>query len=285
MTESVLIGPVAAPELHVMTFNVRRPVTQLSSRSPDRWETRRPAVGALLSAERPSVLGVQEAMPEQAAFLRRALGGGYHSIGRGRKADGSGEGCPILFDSERLELEGWTQQSLSDDPDTPGSTGWGNMIPRILVAAVFRDRETSARLLAINTHYDHLSRRSRLRSAERIRSLVAAQSLPAIVTGDLNTGEGTAPIDALLGVPTGAERPVLADAWSVAAERLTPEWGTFPNYREPRYDRKRIDWIATTPDVEVRRVGINARRSAGVWASDHLPVQAVLRLPAAGEAV
>lgn len=282
LTEPVLIGPTDAPDLHVMTFNLRRPVAQLSSRSPDRWETRRPAVGALLSAERPSLLGVQEAMPEQAAFLRRALGGAYHSIGRGRKADGTGEGCPILFDAERLELEGWTQQSLSDDPDTAGSTGWGNMIPRILVAAVFRDRATSARLLAVNTHFDHLSRRSRLRSAERIRSLIAAQSLPAIVTGDLNTGEGTAPIDALLGTPDGAAAPVLADAWSVADERLTPEWGTFPNYRSPRYDRKRIDWIATSPAIEVRRAGINTRRPAGVWASDHLPVQVILRLPGSG---
>ncbi|RWZ52995.1 endonuclease/exonuclease/phosphatase family protein [Labedella phragmitis] len=279
MTESVLIGPVAAPELHVMTFNVRRPVAQLSSRSPDRWETRRPAVGALLRAERPSLLGVQEAMPEQAAFLRRALGGGYHSVGRGRKSDGTGEGCPIIFDAERLDLEAWTQQSLSDSPDTPGSTSWGSLVPRILVGAVFRDRETSSRFLAVNTHFDHLSRRSRLRSAERIRSLVAAQGLPAIVTGDLNTGEHTAPIRALL-APEDDDTPTLEDAWSVAGERLTAEWGTFPNYRAPRHDRKRIDWIATSPRIEVVRAGINTRRPAGVWASDHLPVQAVLRIPA-----
>lgn len=280
MTEPLLIGPVDAPALHVMTFNVRRPVAQMSSRSPDRWETRRPAVGALVSSERPSILGVQEAMPEQAAFLRRALGGSYHSIGRGRKADGTGEGCPILFDAERLELEGWTQQSLSDDPDTPGSTGWGNFVPRILVAAIFRDRETAGSLLALNTHFDHLSRRSRVRSAERVRSLVGGQSLPAIVMGDLNTGEGSAPIRTLLDSPAGADGPVLADAWSLARERLTPEWGTFPNYREPRYDRKRIDWIATSPGIAVERAGINTRRPAGVWPSDHLPVQVVLRVPA-----
>jgi endonuclease/exonuclease/phosphatase family metal-dependent hydrolase len=278
MTESVLIGPVAAPELHVMTFNLRRPIRHLTGRSPDLWSARRPALGHLLRTERPTILGVQEAVPEQADFVKRVLGPTFHRVGHGRGRDGGGEGCPLFFDAERLDLLDSVQQALSDEPDSPGSTSWGNMVPRIVVRAEFRDRLTGARFAAINTHFDHLSRRSRVRSADRIREIVAQGDVPAIVTGDLNTGEGTAPIRALLAAgPDG--RPVLADAWSVARDRLTAEWGTFPNYREPRRDRKRIDWIATSPLIDVVRAGINTRRPAGVWASDHLPVQAVLRIP------
>ena len=72
---------------------------------------------------------------------------------------------------------------------------------------------------------------------------------------------------------------VLRDAWSVAGSRLTPEWGTHPDYRAPRMGASRIDWIAVTSGVEVRRAAINARRVDGEWPSDHLPVQVEIRIP------
>lgn len=276
-TGDPLIGPVPAPELHIMTFNVRRPVGRLAGRSPDRWDTREPALAALLAAERPTVLGTQEVIPTQSRAIRAALGPDYRRVGRGRGADGRGEGCPIFFDASRLELVDWSQTALSDHPDEPGSTTWGNMVPRILVSATFRDRSDSTRFRVLNTHFDHISRRSRVLSATLVRDLVAAEPLPAIVTGDLNTGEGSDPVDELLA------HGALRDAWVGATTRLTPEWGTFPNYREPRTERKRIDWIATTPEIEVVRVGMNAHRPGDVWPSDHLPVQAVVRIPAAGD--
>lgn len=273
LTDPVLIGPVAPPGLHVMTFNIRRPVRHFRSHSPDRWETRRPHLEQLLRTERPSILGVQEAMPQQAGFVRHALGARYRSVGHGRSADGRGEGCPLFYDPERLELLDWRQDALSPTPDVGGSTGWGNMVPRVMVWAEFRDRATSAHFLAVNTHFDHLARRSRVRSAEAVRALIAERGLPAVVTGDLNSGEGTSPLRTLL---AGG---VLLDAYSTARTRLTPEWGTFPNYGPPRLDRKRIDWIATTPSVTVVEAGINPHRYGGRWASDHLPVQAVLEFP------
>lgn len=272
MTDAALMGPASAPDLHVMSFNLRRRMTHVLD-NPDRWERRSPALAALLQSEQPALLGAQEAMPSQARFARSALGPTYRFVGRGRNADGEGEGCPLFYDSSRLELLEWSQLALSDDPTTAGSRSWGNVIPRILVRATFRDRQTSAQLLAINTHFDHLSRRSRVRSAEQIRSMVASQSLPAIVMGDLNSGNESLPLEELF------RDDQLRDAWLAATSRVTAEWGTFPNYRKPRYNRKRIDWIAVTPNVEVVRAGINSREFAGVWPSDHLPVQVVVRLP------
>lgn len=275
MTEPPLIGPTAAPDLHVMSFNVRRRMAITGPRRADHWERRAPALAALLTAERPHVLGAQEVLPDQDRFIRAALGGEYRRIGRGRNANGQGEGCPVYFDSTRLELLNWTQEALSDTPALPGSRTWGNLIPRMLVRANFRDSATGIDFLAINTHFDHLSRRSRVTAASTIRALVASQSRPAVVTGDLNSGVDTAPLTTLFADGT------LADTWGAARTRLTPEWGTFPNYREPRRDRKRIDWIAVSTGVDVDRIGINGTRPDGVWASDHLPVQAVLRFPGA----
>lgn len=269
-----LIGPTVPPEMQVMTFNIRRRM-DMTPRRADRWSWRVPAVRTLLHTERPTVLGVQEALPDQAAVLRDTFGDGYGAVGHGRRADGRGEGCPLFWDNTRLELITWDQVALSDHPDVPGSTSWGNMIPRMMVVATLSDRTTSARFLVINTHLDHLSQRSRLRSVAAIRQCALGQPLPAMVLGDLNAGAEAAAVRALFA--DGA----LRDAWRAAGEHVTPAWGTFPNYRPPHAGQRRIDWIAVTPDVDVVRTGINDRRFGGRWPSDHLPVQAVVRLPTA----
>lgn len=273
---SALIGPVAPPALHVMTFNIRRRLSPALRRA-DRWIDRREAVAALLQTERPHVLGVQEALSDQARDVHSALGPRYVALGHGRRRDGGGEACPLFFDADRLELESWRQIALSDRPDEPGSRSWGNRVPRIAVIAQLRDRETSEAFVVVNTHFDHLSRTARRRSAEALRRLVGEAARPSVVMGDLNTGEGTAPIQQLL------RDAFLRDAWAAARERVTPEWGTFPNYHEPRTSRKRIDWIFVTDDIEVDRVAINPSAPQGRWASDHLPVQAVLRILEGGE--
>lgn len=273
-----LIGPVPAPGLHVMSWNIRRRTVPFHPRRADRWQLRAPKAQLLLRTERPSLLGVQEALPDQARFIRDSLGGAYRFLGRGRGAQGDGEASPIFYDSDRLELLDWEQKALSATPHRPGSRSWGNIFPRTLVCATFRDRHTSIAFLALNTHLDHLSGGSRLRSAQMIRELASASSLPVVFTADANADHRSAAIDELL---RGA---ALADAWAAAAHHDTEEWGTFANYRQPRLHRRRIDWIMTSPQVGVERAAINAQRHQGGWPSDHLPVQAVLQLPQDGGA-
>ena len=272
MTDSPLIGPVAAPRLHVMSFNIRRRMPRLMPGSPDRWHRRRPLVQRLLGAELPTLLGVQEALPDQAGFVRHALGERYRSIGYGRNADRRGEGCPLFYDTDRVQLLDWSQTSLSDTPNEPGSSTWGNRVPRVLIDATFRDKFTSVEFRMLNTHFDHRSRLSRVRSAELVRARVAETSLPTIVTGDFNTSIGSLPFAAI------TENGTLVDSWDTAIERVSDAWGTFPDYRPPRLDRKRIDWILVTPSVSVGSTGINVTRFKDRWPSDHAPVQAVVTL-------
>lgn len=268
-----LIGPASPPDLHVMTFNVRRRLERLAWRSSDRWSVRRPRLAALLRLERPTVLGVQEALPDQASDVLEALGSSYRYVGHGRQPGPRGEGCPVYYDTERLELRDWRQVPLSERPDEPGSTSWGSVFPRIYVRATFRDRATSAEFVIVNTHLDAFSPRARLRGAQALHRLVTTESRPAVVLGDLNAGPSAPPWDAL------RFDGRLADAWTIADTRLTPEWATYNRYREPRPGR-RIDGILVTSELEVRAIGINAARFGGGWPSDHLPVQAVLRMPA-----
>jgi endonuclease/exonuclease/phosphatase family metal-dependent hydrolase len=274
VTDTPLIGPVAPPDIQVMTYNIRRRMTRLMPHSPDRWVRRRDLVQRLLEAEQPVILGVQEALPDQAGFVRHALGESYRSVGYGRNANKRGEGCPLFYDGDRVELLDWTQTALSSTPSVPGSTTWGNPTPRVAVAATFRGRASGVEFRAINTHFDQFSRRSRMHSVAELLRLVAETSLPTVVTGDFNTDDDSLPHELL--VNSG----VLADTWDTAKVHLTESWGSFANYGPPTLERKRIDWILATPTVSVLRVGINVTRYDGKWPSDHAPVQAVVNFGA-----
>ncbi|MET4782488.1 endonuclease/exonuclease/phosphatase family protein [Glaciihabitans sp. UYNi722] len=270
MASTALIGPVVAPNLHVMTFNIRRRMTNLNPRLVDRWEHRRPLLKEILETEQPALLGVQEALPDQASFVRHALGERYRSIGYGREVNRRGEGCPIFYDSTRLQLLDWRQTTLSETPDVAGSTTWGNRVPRVVVDATFRDIATGIEFQGVNTHFDNQSREARMRSSAEVRRIVSASSLPAIITGDFNTDVDSDPYDA---ITAGG---VMIDCWNLAEKRLTDAWGTFLNYRPPRHERKRIDWILVTPGVSVQKAGINVTRYERGWPSDHAPVQVVV---------
>jgi endonuclease/exonuclease/phosphatase family metal-dependent hydrolase len=263
-----LIGGTPAPGLHVMSYNVRRIIRGVRHGSPDFWPGRRELVGRLLRAESPSILGVQEAMASQATAISGMLPG-YKRIGHGRNADGRGEGCPVFYDPERVRLERWSQLALSPTPLRQGSRGWGNMVPRVALLADFVDRDTGDSLTIINTHFDHLSKRSRVRSAEMIAGMVTAAERPAIVMGDFNTAPGTAPYRVLL-------ESGLRDTWVIAAERRGHDGGTYSGFKAPNSRGRRIDWLLATPDLTVSIAAINAARYGGRAPSDHEPVQAVV---------
>ena len=265
---TALIGPRDAPDVHVMTFNIRRRMQHTRRSSPDLWAKRAPALRELLRVEQPALVGIQEALPDQGRFVRKSLGEHYRRLGHGRNADGSGEGCPIYFDTRRFELLQWGQLALSDTPHEPGSKTWGNMIPRVLVMARLGDRATGSELVFINTHFDHRSRRSRVKAATLVSSLSGNAT---IITGDFNTAVDTSPFAEFA-------RDGFHDTWDSAPRRLTAEWGTYPNYRAPKLDRKRIDWILAGRRIEASEVGINVARYGGIAPSDHLPVQAVVRV-------
>lgn len=265
-------GAIDPDDLHVMTFNLRRPTDGILQRKADRWSTRAPAVAALLRASRPTVLAVQEALPHAMPVVRDALGDAYRGLGRGRGPGGRGEGTPLVYDSTRLAVRAWRQEALSDEPDRAGSRDRGSLFPRILVWAEFEDRRTGSTFLAVNAHLDPVSARSRGRSIDRIHSLLHDRALPTIVLGDFNAGARSRTLRRLLaGVP-------LVDAWTAARTRLTPEWGTHASYRRPRVGARRIDGILTTRDVDVRSMSIDARRFDGTVPSDHLAVHGILRI-------
>ncbi|TLP74222.1 endonuclease/exonuclease/phosphatase family protein [Nesterenkonia sphaerica] len=267
-----LIGPVEAPAVHVMSWNIRRRISRPSLKAADRWPQRAPRLRRLLAAERPTVVGVQEALADQAFVVQESLGERYRMLGRGRGTAGRGEGNPIIYDASRLELLDWEQFALSKRPRKAGSRSWGSVYPRIMVSATFRDLSTGRSFLAINTHLDHISAPARLRAARMLRKAVTGSGLPVIITGDFNAAAEAPPLREL------QSGELLLDTWAAARRHLSPEWDTLARYHPPTVSGARIDWILCSPSFQVSSAAINAVRHCGGWASDHLPVQAVLRL-------
>lgn len=273
--QKALIGPARGDQLHVMSFNIR--LDRSSSTEPgdpDHWPDRAPILTSLLKLEQPSLLGIQEGLYQQLAAIEKGLP--HHQlVGYGRQGGSKDEYSGIYYDARRFEVIGWDQFWLSDTPLLIGSATWGNTVTRIVTWAHLRDRRTGNEFVHIDTHFDHQSENARVRSAQAIVDLIGGDlaGLPVIVTGDFNSPAETSGAYRTL-VDSGA----LRDSWTAAARQLTPQWGTFPGYKEPVVDGDRIDWILLRDGITIEQAAINTYRVDGRYPSDHTPVQALITI-------
>ena len=150
--------------LKVMTFNIRY---NNPADGENRWERRREFAAETIRRFAGDFVGLQEALPDQIADLHRLLPD-YRSIGVSRNADPrGGEAEPIFYRHKRWRLDGDEQGTfwLSDAPEKPGSTTWGNGWPRIVTWARFIEDSTGRGVYVFNTHFDNASEPSRRKSA------------------------------------------------------------------------------------------------------------------------
>ena len=271
-------GGGGAP-LRVMCFNVR------TSTAPDlsnAWANRREMLVRTIVAFDPDLLGLQEVMPDQAAYLREALAG-YGFVGVGRD-DGraKGEFSPIFYRPQRFELLGAGHFWLSETPDVPGSKSWDAALPRIATWVKLRDRRAgeepgAGELLYVNTHWDHAGTLARLRSAAVMRQRIGSLVSPAtavIVTGDLNCTEDDEPYAILLG--RGSDEPALIDSHRAAhPQRLTDE-ASFHGFKGT-VAGSRIDFVLHSERLETVEASIDRTRENERYPSDHFPATAILR--------
>jgi|APHM01.1.fsa_nt_gi Metal-dependent hydrolase len=251
-------------ETRVLSYNVRHAD---ADDGHDRWYNRRDAVGALLGAHAPDVFGLQEALPEQTAFLADQLPA-YRLVDGA--PDGHGEGCPIAWRRDRYEAvdDGMFWLSENPDADTPAA-GWDARYPRIVVWV--RLRGADGDIVVSNTHFDHRGDTAREESARlsRARLQTIAGDTPLLLLGDLNCTAGTTP-HAIL-----TER--LTDAAQEATVRHGPKT-SLTDFARLLQDR-RIDYILVDGfDVEAFAT-LADRDDRGRYPSDHLPVLARLARP------
>lgn len=270
---SVCAEVATNPPLCVMTYNVR----YASATPPNAWPERRPLMRELITNVAPDLIGTQEGLHAQLQDLASDLPD-YDWTGVGRD-DGKtkGEFMAVFYRRARLEALTTNHFWLSDTPEIPGSTTWGNKNRRMVTWLKFRDRTTGYEFFLFNTHFDHQVQHAREESARLITRRIAAlpPKLPVLLIGDFNADAGANRAYELL-----TAHDFLTDAWRVARERRGEGLGTFNDFQPSPPNTERIDWILTRGGVTVDRAEIVTFSRHGQFPSDHFPVVTWLKLPA-----
>jgi endonuclease/exonuclease/phosphatase family metal-dependent hydrolase len=255
--------------IRVMTFNVR---LDTARDGEDRWELRRDFVVSVIRDGGADILGTQEPLPHQVAYLEKELPE-YQRLGVGRD-DGKekGEFSALFLRKARFVVKDSGTFWLSETPTIAGSKGWGASYPRIATWARVTDKGAGRELMVVNAHLDHKSREAQLQGARLIRDWLRekAAGMPVIFTGDLNTKPDSPAVQAVV---EGDSRVTLVDAFHT----LHPEEGeTSISDFNGRTTGPRIDYVFCTAHFLVREARIVRTSREGRYPSDHYPVSVEL---------
>lgn len=251
----------------LISYNVKN---DYQKEGENNWASRKDKMKQLLHFYEPAFIGVQEALLNQVKYLDSCLTT-FDYIGVGRD-DGKtkGEYCAIFFDTTLFTVSQNSTFWLSDTPDKI-SVGWDAALERICTYGLFENKKTQKRIWILNTHFDHLGKIAREKSAElilkRIRQL-NQDNLPVVLMGDLNVIPKDKPIQL---IKTG-----LTDAMEISVKPFYGPIGTFNGFKEVVMDR-RIDYFFTHKLKVLYYVHIDDKMDNNNFVSDHLPVLISIR--------
>ncbi|MBX2914318.1 MAG: endonuclease/exonuclease/phosphatase family protein [Cyclobacteriaceae bacterium] len=275
----VSMNIIRAQTVSVMSYNIR---LDTESDGVNQWKNRPNKVINLIKKYNPDLVGVQEALHNQMLDLQKGLPE-YSHIGVGRD-DGKekGEYSAIFYKKEKFEVLIQNTFWLSETPDVPGSKSWDAAITRVVSFALLKDKSTGKEFLYANTHFDHIGKEARKKSAEMIKTFIAGfmsgaafpnptetKKIPVIVSGDFNSE----PTDAPYLTITNGEHFRLFD--SRPANNLT---GTFCGFELNKMACRTIDYIFHSEDWKASGYQVIQDNDGTYYPSDHLPVLVTLTL-------
>jgi endonuclease/exonuclease/phosphatase family metal-dependent hydrolase len=149
------------------------------------WPRRKQPLRMALDQARPDILCVQEATPEQVAFLEGTLPG-HRRVGVGRDGESGGEHCAIYFNRQRFAEIGGNTFWLEEPIDQPRS-GSAMDVKRICTWVRLRDQVSGRTVRVYNTHL-YLTEVPRLTAAQLILAHVRAgdRADAILLTADFN---------------------------------------------------------------------------------------------------
>lgn len=263
----ILASPFAQAEnvqLDLMTYNIR---LDIQSDGPNQWGNRKEQVAAQIGFLRPDVLGIQEGLANQVAFLDNTLAD-YSYVGVGRDdAEESGEFSALFYHTDTVEVLASSTFWLSDTPEIP-SFGWGARYRRVCTYARLRDKRADMTYWVFNTHMDHQVPAARLNGArlilDRIDQLVPEGEVYFLM-GDLNASPDSPPIE------------LISETMNNAREHCTGpvfgSHGTYNDFEPSHVPERRIDYIFTSGEnVTVDAYATFSDLVDLRYPSDHFPV-------------
>jgi endonuclease/exonuclease/phosphatase family metal-dependent hydrolase len=197
-------------------------------------------------------------------------------LGEGRDGGDKGEYSAILYRPDLFEVVDSGTFWLSETPGKP-SRSWESACVRVCTWAHFQDRRTTQAFFVYNTHLDHRSQLAREKGIELIAQTIGKRqpSAPFLLMGDFNAAEDN-PIIAFL---TKTAPTPLVDTFRAVQPEAT-EVRTFHGFKGGTEGGK-IDYILVPPGVSTLAAEIVRDKLDDRYPSDHYPVTATIRLPAA----
>lgn len=183
-------APKSTPvTLKLISYNIRQ--SGLAQKDgPDAWPLRKEATLKMIEQEAPALIGFQELLPNQQAYIREAFPQ-YGFVGVGRD-DGKEEGecMGIMYLADAFELLDSGTFWLSETPEEV-SMGWDAACRRTVTWVHLKELSAGKEFFYLNTHLDHIGELARQESikliVDRIGQLVP-KGMPVILGGDLNSG-------------------------------------------------------------------------------------------------
>lgn len=258
-----------AQKINFMTFNIRY---NTEKDGINKWDNRKDRAAEMVKFYEADFCGMQEALIGQINDLQERLPD-YEHFGLGRD-DGKekGEFSPIFYNKTRFKLLKQETFWLSETPEKP-SKGWDANLPRVVTWGYFKDLKSKTKFYVFNTHYDHIGKVARAESSKlvlkKIKEIAGGENV--ILMGDFNATPTEEPIKIIMGQLT--ESSELSQ---------TPHFGpesSFNGFETKEQDNRRIDYVfVNNPKLKVFKHATLTNTWAGLFASDHHPVMAVISL-------
>lgn len=259
---------IYSQDLKVMTYNIKY---DNINDTVNNWQDRKQSLVNLIKHYEASFIGTQEVLHRQLTYIDSSLTN-YSYIGVGRD-DGKekGEYSPIHFDSVQFKVLEQSTFWLSETPKKI-SVGWDASMERICTYGLFEEKFSGKKLYVFNTHFDHIGKLAREKSASLIiqkMEEVNKEGFPMIFMGDLNLTPNTEPIKFL--------QSKLSDGQKTSKKPFYGPSGTFNGFNHNFKLNRRIDYIFVI-ELEVKNyIHIDDRMENNKHISDHLPVMASLK--------
>ena len=254
-------------QLKIMSFNIR--VDQAGD-NENEFVFRKSRILNFLNAERPDIIGFQEVSDNIRAWLVEALDD-YYIVGVGRQESMNGEGAPIAFRKDTLNLISCETLMLSSSPSVFGSHYDGtdqSRCPRVYTKARFKHKNIDAPFYVYNVHTDHAGSLARLLASNQVLQDINSHGEKFFLTGDFNARPEDMEITAI----TENKARSIKDA----TVSLGPTFHGFGQSKNPA----KIDYIfvdSSTEVVEAVRVEDNPGEGE-TYISDHNPIYIIANM-------
>lgn len=230
------------------------------------WSKRKDYIKKRMDDHEADIIAMQEVMRPFVEDLKTMFPD-FSIYGMGR--DSGGEGCDIMWKTERFSRTGSGQFWYSDTPEY-SSNGWDGKYSRICTWVKLRDKKSGKEFYVFNSHMA-LSLDGRNKSSALLIEKVAeiAGDTPYYCTGDFNSEPLEAPMVTL--------RTVMNDAFLIADKKEGPSQPangfTFPSQADFSQPTKRIDFCLMSKGAKAYLCKVIADDiTEQVRASDHLPL-------------